>query len=172
MKKYIFIFCSLLLFAGCVHNSPQKGISSIQVYFTTTKDNPDLKDCGKTAPVLREVPQEKNKIELALQELFLGPTPEEKLAGYQPHWITKDTASYLKSIKVENGIAFVDWKDIRQVVPNASTSCGSATFLSSIDMTLKQFPEVKSVVHSIENNSQIFYEWMQMVCPEEAKNCI
>lgn len=86
----------------------------------------------------------------------MGPTAQEKLDGLLNYWITKDTASNLKRVFIKNGVAYLDWKDIRQLIPGASSSCGSASFLMPIEATLKQFPGVTKVIHAIEGKPAVF----------------
>jgi hypothetical protein len=40
---------------------------------------------------------------------------------------------------VADGVAHVTFADLRPVIPNASTSCGSAALLAQLDQTLLAF---------------------------------
>ncbi len=77
-------------------------------------------------------------VKAALKELFKGPTEEEKSQGYTS-WFSKKQ-DILKSVKVKNGTAYVNLKDLRPMIPNASTSCGSAEFFAEVETTPQQFP--------------------------------
>lgn len=169
---YILILATAVVLASC--GGGAENSQTVKVFFTTEKDNANLVDCGKTQSVERKVEKFENINILAketLKQLFAGPREEEKNEGLRPHWITGDSSSNLKSITVEGKTAYVDWKDIRTVVPNASTSCGSASFLAPIDRTLEQFPQITTVMHQIEGNEVTFYEWMQQDIPiEDAAN--
>ena len=73
----------------------------------------------------------------------------------------------LRSVTVEQGTADVDFADLRQLIPNASTSCGSAGLLAQLDRTLLQLPDVERAHHRIEGSDTDVYEWLQMVVPED-----
>jgi hypothetical protein len=51
------------------------------------------------------------------------------------------------------------------VIPNASSSCGSAILLAQLDATATQFPTVDRAVYSIDGDTRAFYEWLQLVPP-------
>ncbi|MFN7160312.1 MAG: S-layer homology domain-containing protein [Candidatus Gracilibacteria bacterium] len=144
---------------------------TVKVSFTTSQNNTNVVSCEKTEQVSRIIPYTSMPATAALAQLFKGPTSEEHLRGMQDFWITQATSDNLKSVIIKNGIAYLDWKDIREVIPNASTSCGSASFLEPIEATLKQFPTVTKVIHSINGDSKVFYDWMQIGCTPENNNC-
>jgi hypothetical protein len=141
---------------------PPENFTNVRVFFTTLADNENMLDCSKTGSVERKVANTGNKYENALKQLFLGPTEEEKALGIQTFWLNAETGQALQEVRVEGNTAYVDWTDLRETIPNASASCGSASFLSPIENTLKQFPEITRVVHSINGSPETFYEWMQM----------
>jgi hypothetical protein len=58
----------------------------------------------------------------------------------------------------------VDFKDLRDVIPNASSSCGSAGLLAQLDSTAMQFGATRTL-YSIDGNPQTFYEWLQRSVP-------
>ena len=142
----------------------------IKIYFWNIKQDPDLLDCTRVFPLERTVAVGDNIYETALQELFKGVTAEEKERGFET-WSAETTKGILEGVKVEDGTAYVDFKDVvyRQM-GNATTSCGSGYF-SAVESTLKQFPEVKKVFYSIEGRSGDFYDWIQMDCPEDLEGC-
>lgn len=162
MKKtllFTFLIVALIL-ASCGQTTP------IKIYFSTDKENPNFSDCSKVEAVEKTVPSgDANALaRAALEQLFAGPGPSETTEGARAFWLTD--ALYLNSVKIENETAYVDWKDIREVIPNASTSCGSASFLAPIENTLKQFSGVTKVVQSIKGDPKTFYEWLQLSCQE------
>lgn len=137
-----------------------------KIYFTTLKDNENMMDCAKTDYVIREINDEENIAREAMTHLFAGPTEEEVAEGLQPFWINKEKADTLSRIFIKDGTAYLDWDDLSQIIPNASTSCGSASFLAPIDAILKEITGVEKVVHAINGKPAAFYEWMQMDCGE------
>jgi hypothetical protein len=51
------------------------------------------------------------------------------------------------------------------VIPDASTSCGSAVLLAQLDRTLLQFPGIDTTIYAIDGSTEIFYEWLQRETP-------
>jgi hypothetical protein len=54
---------------------------------------------------------------------------------------------------------------VARVIPNASSSCGSALLLSQLDRTARQFRSVRRAVYSFDGSSSAFYEWLQRSPP-------
>jgi hypothetical protein len=52
------------------------------------------------------------------------------------------------------------------VIPNASTSCGSAGLLAQLDGTARDFDGVSRTLYSFDGDSVVFYEWLQMGVPD------
>lgn len=101
----------------------------------------------------------------ALAQLLAGPTSEEESAGLGS-WFSAETEGMLNGVTVEDGLAEVDFDDFSGIIPNASTSCGSAALLAQLDQTVLQFPEVDRVVYSFDGDRIAFYEWLQRSAPE------
>lgn len=141
----------------------------IKVYFGNSELNKEL-DCSKVFPVSREIPKTQAVAKVALNELFAGPTESEKKEGYTS-FFSDQTRSILKSVKVQDETAYIDLTDIRLILSNASTSCGSAAFLAEVETTLKQFPTVQKVIIAIDGKPATFYEWIQVGCPAEGDLC-
>jgi hypothetical protein len=120
-------------------------------------------DPSGVVAVPRSVPKTEAVATAALTELLAGPSEAEQQSG---HWsmFGPGTAKKLKSVRVENGVAFVDFLDFRAIIPNASSSFGSAALLAELDTTLRQFPTVKLTQYSFEGDVTAFYEWLQR-CP-------
>jgi hypothetical protein len=71
----------------------------------------------------------------------------------------------LRSVAIVRGTARVDFRDFSRVVPNASSSCGSALLLAQLDRTATQFPTVRRAVYSFDGSVRAFYEWLQRSPP-------
>ena len=146
-------------------------MTTLKVYFSDSKDNPDFDDCKKVRAVERKVPKTQGVAKAALNELFKGPTKEEmddKLSSF----FTNDSKDILKSITIKDGNAYVDLdKWVIQNLGATTTSCGGAGFSAQIETTLKQFPTIKNIFYSIEGNTTEFYSWQQMDCPKDLKGC-
>jgi hypothetical protein len=100
----------------------------------------------------------------ALHALLAGPTASERRHGYGG-WFSARTAHSLRSVRVTRAVAYVDLRDLRRVIPNASSSCGSALLLAQLDRTVTQFPSVRRAVYSINGDPRAFYEWLQFEPP-------
>ena len=143
---------------------------TVKVYFGNINLNPNMQDCSKVHLVERTIPKTLGVAKTALEELFKGPSEEEKAQGYVS-WFSEETKDILKGVKIENSTAYVDLDDIRQIIPNVSTSCGSAEFLAEVETTLKQFPAVNKVIIAIDAKPSTFYEWIQIGCAKENDFC-
>jgi hypothetical protein len=64
------------------------------------------------------------------------------------------------------GVARVSLRDLRPLLPGASTSCGSAALLAALDATLAQFPEILRARYSFGGDEAAFYEWLQRAPPD------
>jgi spore germination protein GerM len=117
------------------------------------------------------IPKTSGIAKAALEELFKGVLPEEKAKGYVS-FSPQETKNILKSIKIKNGAAYINFnKVVYEQLGVATTSCGSG-FFSSVENTLYQFPTIKKVFYAIEGSPRDFYEWVQVgECPKELKNC-
>ncbi len=132
----------------------------MQVYFH--RGAPD--DPRTVVATSRSVPKTEAVATAALNELLPGPTAEEQRNGYWSAFVPA-TAHKLKSVRVTDGVAYVDFLDFRDIIPNASSSFGSTALLAELDTTLHQFPTVKSTVYSFNGDVASFYEWLQLSPP-------
>lgn len=114
--------------------------------------------------VTRRVHADSAGLEGALRQLMRGPTASERDAGIQS-WFSDATAGMLRSVTVDSaGRAVVDFEDLRAVIPNASTSAGSAMLLRELNATVFEHAPVRSVEYRIEGSCDIFGEWLQYGC--------
>jgi hypothetical protein len=60
----------------------------------------------------------------------------------------------------------VNFRDVRSLLSNASTSCGSQSLLAQLNTTAFQFEEVVRVRYEIDGSCDIFSEWLQSECME------
>jgi uncharacterized protein YraI len=140
-----------------------EGTTTVSVFFV----NPDLGDpCGEVFSVQREVSAE-DPIGEALAELLEGPTAAETAEGHGG-WFSADTAGMLHGYRAEGDVLHVDFADFSGVIPNASTSCGSAGLLAQLDRTVLQFGSASGftqVRYSFDGSAEAFYEWLQLDVP-------
>ena len=159
----------LIAFAGMASAQKAETIT-IKLFFHRDKLDPQWEDCKKVAAVNRTIPKTTAVATAALNELLKGPTQAEakEYSGFGP----PETNGILKSVKVKNRAAYVNFtKLVYEQMGNATTSCGGG-FFSMVEATLKQFPTIRNVYYAIEGNSDDFYEWVQVgECPNGKKHC-
>lgn len=140
------------------------------VYFGNDLLNPNATECAAVYPVSRDASGHPDMRFAVLSALLRGPTEEEKAEGYSS-FFSADTAGAQRSLSVQNGTAYVNLTDLRQVIPNASTSCGSASLMAQLETTLMQFPGVERVIVAFDGDTQAFYDWIQVGCSPENDFC-
>ncbi len=145
---------------GCLAHAAEADRVPVKVYFPRGDPGPR---CDRVYPRRRWV-RPPAVLAGALRALLAGPTPRERNQGYGG-WFSVRTAGLLRSVDLERGVARVDLGDLRRLVPNASSACGSALLLAQLDRTATQFPTVRRVVYSIEGSTKAFYEWLQRSPP-------
>lgn len=117
-----------------------------------------------TVTVARAAPAGGSTLEAALGQLLRGPTESERAAGIHS-WFSDTTAGALRSAVVDDaGRAVVDFADLRPLIPNASTSAGSAMLMRELNGTVFELPAVQSVEYRIEGSCARFWEWLQYPC--------
>lgn len=171
-KKEGNCFCAAPKSCKCVSGKCEgvfEELMTVNVFFSNSELDPEV-SCNKVFPIERKIPKTQAVAEVALEELFKGPTEVEKSQGYIS-WFSQETKDILRNVKIENNTAYVNLKDIRQIIPNVSTSCGSAEFLAEVETTLKQFPTVNKVIIAIDGKPSTFYEWIQIGCAKENNYC-
>jgi hypothetical protein len=148
----------LLAVVACAQPEQQgevQAADSVLVVFTRDEMPAGVRRPGSNdSPALRT----------ALEWLVRGPTPEEQASGIRS-WFSGGTAGALKSVAVDSvGSATVDFEDLRALIPNASSSAGSAMLLKELQGTVFQFPEIRSVEFRILGSCDLFWEWLQQGC--------
>ena len=135
------------------------GTATVDVYFT-----PVGSECGAVRPYPREVPLPR-VLTGAVEQLLAGPTAAERAAGATSFLFDDGTAGMLRSASISDGVAHIDFRDLRTVIPGASSSCGSSSLLSQLDATATQFPTVDRARYSINGSEATFYHWLQRDVP-------
>lgn len=142
----------------------------VTLYFTNTILDPGVTDCSQVYAVHRTVPASKDVLTATLRELLAGPTAAEAAKGYGS-WFSPATAEALISAKVSGTTAYVNLADIRATIPNASTSCGSASLLAQLRTTAQQAAMTPRVLFAINSQPTAFWEWLQLSCDASNDNC-
>jgi len=146
------------------------GTMEVAVYFNNSNLNPGMMDCSRVFPVVRTVPAGPDVATAALQQLFAGPTEAEAAEGYVSLF-SAATKEILIWVKVQGATAYVNLKDIRPLIPAASSSCGGADFFAEVGNTVKAAAAVQRALYAIEGDPAPFYEWTQIGCAPENDNC-
>jgi spore germination protein GerM len=160
------LFCVFLVVTGLSLSvfAQKAETMKIKVYFHSSKIDPNWNDCNKVYPVTRTIPKTSAVATAALEELWKGTTPEEAkdFTGFSP----QETKGIFKSVKVKDGVAYVNFtKAVYTQMGTATSTCGGG-FFSMVEETLKQFPTIKNIYYAIDGNSNDFYEWVQVgECP-------
>jgi hypothetical protein len=165
----------LIINVVCSEAEAQQGLGEKQtiiVYYSNAEKRPvGVTDCSLVYGTEREITSTENIFEQKLNELFKGPTEEEKEQGFSSFFSEK-TADVLKEVVIEDSTAYVNLADIRNIIPSANSSCGSQQFITSVEETIKHNNRnIENVIIAINNDPKTFYEWMQIGCTEENNNC-
>lgn len=166
-------FITLVSAGGCAETpvtASDRPATRFNVYFNNDSLTEGKTVCDAVFPLARSSPSTTLVANAALEALFLGPTPEERLRGYRS-FFSERTAGLLKRLKIEAGTAYVDLQDRRRELAGATSSCGSAEFFSQILRTLGEFPSIDRVIFAIEGNPEVFYDWMELECDLSNDNC-
>ena len=121
-------------------------------------------DCAEVWPVVRTV-DAPAVLTGAMEALLSGPAADERAAGYDS-WFSESVGWSLASVTVVDGVAYIDFAEDSPYINNASTSCGSMSFLAQLDMTATQFPTVDRAIYSIGGDAEAFYGWLQRDVPQ------
>jgi len=95
---------------------------------------------------------------LALRDLVGGSQSRQT-------WFSDATANSIRHVDVDSkGHATVDFSDLSTLIPNASSSAGSAMLLQELDSTVFSVPHVQTVEYRIMGSCARFWEWLQYSC--------
>jgi hypothetical protein len=139
----------------CDISAPPPGTRTVQVVFSC-----DEQPVGSWRP-LPDV--DADTLEFALQALLRGPTPEEQAAGLAS-FFSEATAGMLNDVRVADGVAYIDFADFSGIMPNASSSAGSAMLLDQIAGTVFQFDGIREADVTFNGDCDAFWNWIQRGC--------
>jgi spore germination protein GerM len=144
--------------------------TTVTLYFSNSVLDPGASNCAQVYAVHRNVPASSDVLAATLKELLAGPTAAEAAKGYGS-WFSPATAQALISAKVSGNTSYVNLTDLRTVIPNASTSCGSASLLAQLRTTAQQGGMTPRVLYAINGQPKTFWEWLQVGCDSSNDNC-
>ena len=130
---------------------------TIQVFFSNSTKDPETLYCDRTYPVDRAVSRLSDNqksalgeyIYLSVAKLLEGPAFNEKENGF---FTSINEGARIQKIIIENGIANLDFNS--RLNEGVAGSCKVMAIRSQITETLKQFPEIKDVVISVNGESE------------------
>lgn len=130
--------------------------TSLDIYFSNTEQDPSSLNCDKTYSTSREISRPTNNPNsrlgefayVAIKELLKGPTDLEKKEGFST---SINSGSKVQKITIIDGIAAVDFN---KTFNEVAGSCKVQAIRSQVTETLKQFPEIKEVVISVEGETE------------------
>ena len=159
-RVWLIILTLLVLVVPVTAAGATTATAQVNVYFTPAGTECDVVEAYSRTVASPAV------LTGALTELLAGPTAGERPATAT--MFSDATAGLLRSVVIRDGVAYVDFADLRQAIPNASTACGSASLLSQLDATTEQFPTVFRARYSINGSQATFYNWLQRAVPGES----
>ncbi len=148
----------------------QANKKQIVIYFNNKKVAGNSNECGLVYGIERTITPSDDQAKDVLLHLFSGPTYSEKSKGYSSMFSEK-TANILKSIKIVNRVAYINLNDIRSLMTEVSSSCGSKEFITAVDETLRNNKLADKAIFAINSSVEAFYEWIQIGCVPENYNC-
>lgn len=122
--------------------------TSVTVYFGNSQQDPNANDCSKVYGTTRVVDKTPSIGQAALMELLAGPTEAEKQLGF---FTSINPNVTIQELSISNGVASVDFNSALDY--QVGGSCRVTAIRAQITKTLKQFPTVKSVIISINGNT-------------------
>lgn len=159
-RVWLTILILLALVVPMTSAAASTGTADVKVYFTAYGS-----ECDVVNPYQRTV-ETPAVLTGALTQLLAGPTDEER-----PDTATEfsdATAGMLRSVAIRDGVAYVDFADLRQAMPNASTACGAGSLLTQLNATTEQFATVLRARYSINGSQETFYNWLQLGVPGDS----
>lgn len=121
----------------------------VKVYFSNGTIDP-AHECSLVFPVDRQVPSRAAIYRAAIEELIKGPTAAEKEKGYTT---SLPKTVVIKSVVADaNGIVTADFTE--SLEKGVAGSCRVTAIRAQITATLRQFPEVRDVIISINGRTE------------------
>ena len=155
------VIATCLLLAACDAPDPPRADDSAAD--TTITAGPDTASPAPAQPAAT-ASQPAAALRTALEDMLQGPTAAERSAGAES-WFSPATAGALRSVDVDStGHATIDFRDLRPLIPNASSSAGSALLLDELNATVFAVPAIRSAEYRMEASCDAFWEWLQYGC--------
>ena len=127
--------------------SPEPDKLTVKVFFSNSQLDPQV-NCERVFAVERQILRTTGVARAGLEELLKDRSETERATGYQTN-INDGVA--IKILAIKDQTAYVDFS--RQLDEGVAGSCRVSAIRSQISETLRQFPNVKEVVISVEGNA-------------------
>lgn len=143
--------------ATCDAGPPERpaGTREVLVYFHCAPPG-EVRD-QQTAPVRRAIRETTAILEATLRELAGGPTPKEQDVGFYSPFSAR-TRNLLKGVKLEGGVATVDFSSELRRLDNIGTTGVSSTLYQELNETIFQFSTVSSIVYTLDGSAEAWCE--------------
>jgi hypothetical protein len=119
----------------------------VKIFFGNNTYPTDGVDCNIVYSTERWIPKTEGVLKAAIEELLKGETAFEKEKGF---YTSLNPGVKLQKVELKNGVAKLDFDKTMQ--KNMGGSCRVSAIRAQIEQTAKQFPEVKSVIISVNGN--------------------
>jgi len=127
----------------------QVEFTKVKVFFLNGFKDPQSLDCSKVYALERRVAKTVAVGQAALEDLLSGP----QIGGVNDGYFSAiNPGTSLNKLTIENGVAKADFSELLNV--NVAGSCRAQMIRAQITQTLKQFPTVKSVIISVNGDSE------------------
>ena len=123
---------------------------TVSVFFSNDKLDPQI-SCQKVFPLTKKIAifQGQHPVRAAIEELLRGISDAEKSDGY---FTAINEGVKIQKLTVADGAASVDFND--QLEFQVGGSCRVTAIRAQIEETLKQFPDVKQVIISVNGRTE------------------
>ena len=132
---------------------------TVEVYFGVATSS----NCGDVQAHPRRLDDDFEIHRQTFLQLVAGPTSSEAADGASS-FFSSETADVVKSAILTDGLLTVDFTDLRPLIPNASTSCGSEALLAQLNNTAFQFDAVERTRYLLDGSCTDFGNWLQREC--------
>ncbi|MHC1716731.1 MAG: GerMN domain-containing protein [Candidatus Dojkabacteria bacterium] len=123
--------------------------SIVDVYFGSSKEDPDSLNCDTTYKLERSIPKTLGIGRASLELLLVKPISDEKEKGY---FTSIPDGVRVNSLRISDGTAYADFNE--KLTEGVGGSCLTSRIRSQIENTLKQFDTVKNVVISVNGSTE------------------
>lgn len=109
-------------------------------------------------------PDPRDSLRAALAAQLRGPSRADSVGALSSFFSEDATGDALRSVRLVDGRAIVDFRELGDRIPGASSSAGSRELLDQLNATVLQFGSVRSVEYRMEGSCDRFWNWLQRPC--------